>query len=50
MTPLLGKLEDHGIPLALGFAISAAPALFAAAIMISIRLKMRDCGTPELSQ
>ena len=44
LTPLLGKLKDHGIPLAQGFAISAAPALLAAIIMLSLRPKVRDCG------
>jgi MFS family permease len=45
LTPYLGKLKDHGIPLAQGFAISAAPALLAAIIMLTLRPKTRDCET-----
>ena len=37
LTPLLGKLKDHGIPLAQGFTISAAPALVAAILMFVLR-------------
>ena len=37
LTPLLGKLKDHGIPLAQGFTISAAPALVAAILMFTLR-------------
>jgi MFS family permease len=44
LTPLLGKLKDNGIPLAQGFAISAAPAVLAAVIMLSLRPKTRDCS------
>jgi MFS family permease len=45
LTPLLGRLKDHGVPLAQGFAISAAPALLAAIIMFSLRPKTHDCGS-----
>jgi MFS family permease len=45
LTPYLGKLKDHGIPLAQGFAISAAPALLAAILMLALRPKTRDGET-----
>lgn len=44
LTPLLGKMKDHGVPLAQGFAYCAIPALIAAALMISLRPASRDCG------
>ena len=35
--PILGKLKDHGIPLAQAFTLSAAPALLAAILMFALR-------------
>jgi MFS family permease len=46
LTPLLGRLKDHGVPLSQGFALSAAPALLAAVLMWRLRPKQLDCGTP----
>ncbi len=37
LTPLLGKLKDHGVPLATGFAFCALPALLAAVLMFLLR-------------
>ena len=47
LTPLLGKMKDHGVPLAQGFAYCAIPALIAAALMLSLRPASRDCGAPH---
>jgi MFS family permease len=45
LTPFLGKLKDHGVPLATGFAYCAIPALLAVVLMLSLRPTCRDCGT-----
>ncbi len=39
VTPLLGKLKDSGVPLAIGFAFCALPALLAACLMFLLRPK-----------
>ncbi len=44
LTPLLGRLKDHGTPLSVGFAMCAIPALIAATLMFVLRPKERDCG------
>jgi MFS family permease len=44
LTPLLGKLKDHGTPLSVGFAACAIPAIIAAMLMLLLRPKERDCG------
>ena len=44
LTPLLGKLKDHGTPLSVGFAMCAIPAIIAAILMLMLRPKERDCG------
>jgi MFS family permease len=44
LTPLLGKLKDHGTPLSVGFAACAVPAIIAAILMLLLRPKERDCG------
>ena len=44
LTPLLGRLKDHGTPLSVGFAMCAIPALIAASLMLVLRPKVRDCG------
>jgi MFS family permease len=44
LTPLLGKLKDSGVPLAVGFAYCAIPALLAAVLMFLLRPKDRDRG------
>ena len=44
LTPLLGKLKDHGTPLSVGFAACAIPAIIAATLMLMLRPKERDCG------
>ena len=44
LTPLLGQLKDSGVPLAIGFAYCALPALLAAALMFLLRPKDRDRG------
>ncbi len=44
LTPLLGKLKDHGTPLSVGFAMCAIPAIIAAILMLTLRPKERDCG------
>jgi len=46
LTPLLGRLKDHGVPLATGFACCAIPALLAAVLMLLLRPTSRDCGVP----
>lgn len=45
LTPLLGKLKDHGTPLSVGFAMCAIPAIIAAISMLLLRPKVSDCGT-----
>ena len=47
VTPLLGKMKDHGVPLAQGFALCAAPALLAAILMALLRPRSRDCQAEE---
>ncbi len=47
LTPLLGRLKDGGVPLALGFAYCALPALLAAGLMFLIRPKARDFGAAD---
>ena len=37
LTPLLGRLKDHGTPLSVGFAACALPALLAAGLMLLLR-------------
>jgi MFS family permease len=44
LTPVLGRMKDHGTPLSLGFAACAIPALIAALLMLALRPKERDCG------
>jgi MFS transporter, ACS family, D-galactonate transporter len=44
LTPVLGRLKDRGVPLAVGFACCAMPALVAAALMFLLRPKTRDYG------
>lgn len=44
LTPLLGKLKDSGVPLAVGFAYCAIPALLAAVLMFLLRPTNRDRG------
>jgi MFS family permease len=44
LTPLLGKLKDHGTPLSVGFAMCAIPSVIAAILMLMLRPKERDCG------
>jgi ACS family D-galactonate transporter-like MFS transporter len=44
LTPLLGRLKDHGVPLAQGFSLTAAPALLAALLMWRLRPVQQDCG------
>ncbi|NBT79720.1 MAG: MFS transporter, partial [Betaproteobacteria bacterium] len=45
LTPLLGRLKDHGVPLATGFAFCAIPALLAVVLMLALRPASRDYGT-----
>jgi MFS family permease len=45
LTPLLGRLKDHGVPLATGFAFCAIPAVLAVVLMLSLRPASRDYGT-----
>lgn len=47
LTPLLGRLKDHGVPLATGFAFCAIPAVLAVVLMLSLRPTSRDCGQVE---
>lgn len=44
LTPLLGKLKDHGVPLAQGFAICGLPVLLAAVLMLCLRPRTLDHG------
>ena len=46
LTPILGQLKDSGIPLAVSFAYCAVPALLAAVLMLLLRPKDRDRGSP----
>ncbi|MDB6140653.1 MAG: transporter [Verrucomicrobiaceae bacterium] len=39
LTPLLGKMKDHGVPLSEGFALCAVPAIIACVLMILLRPK-----------
>jgi MFS family permease len=43
LTPLLGRLKDHGGSLATGFAFCAMPALLAMVLMSALRPVNRDC-------
>ncbi len=45
ITPYLGKLKDHGVPLAIGFAICAIPSIIAAVLMFVLRPTDRDRGS-----
>jgi len=45
LTPLLGRLKDHGVPLATGFAFCAIPAVLAVMLMLSLRPASSDYGT-----
>jgi len=47
LTPLLGKLKDHGVPLYTGFAACTIPAAMAVVFMLMLRPGSRDCGTVE---
>jgi MFS family permease len=47
LTPLMGKLKDHGVPLANGFAYCALPALVAAGLMFWLRPRARDLDGPD---
>jgi MFS family permease len=49
LTPVLGKMKDHGVPLAQGFAYCAIPAFIAAVLMLSLRPKASDCGQSSVS-
>ncbi len=44
LTPLLGKLKDSGVPLAVGFSYCAVPAVLAAVLMFLLRPRDRDRG------
>ncbi|HEY4416501.1 MAG TPA: MFS transporter [Verrucomicrobiae bacterium] len=44
LTPLLGRLKDHGVPLATGLAACALPAIIAAGLMLMLRPVGRDGG------
>jgi MFS transporter, ACS family, D-galactonate transporter len=44
LTPFLGRLKDRGVPLAIGFAYCALPALVAAGLMFWLRPRARDLG------
>ena len=45
LTPLLGRLKDHGVPLATGFAFCAIPAVLAVVLMLLLRPASRDYET-----
>ena len=47
LTPLMGRLKDRGVPLAMGFACCALPALVAAGLMFLLRPQARDLGGPS---
>ena len=49
LTPLLGRLKDHGVPLATGFALCAIPTALAAVLMLLLRPAARDRGAEETS-
>ena len=42
LTPYLGRLKDHGVPLYQGFALCAVPAAVAAILMFALRPTVRD--------
>ena len=44
LTPLLGRMKDHGTPLSLGFAACALPAMISVILMLALRPRERDCG------
>jgi MFS family permease len=44
LTPVLGRMKDHGTPLSVGFAACAVPAIIAAILMLTLRPRERDCG------
>src|SRR5258707_1072944 len=44
LTPVLGKLKDHGVPLSQGFALCAVPVLVAAILMFLLRPSSGDRG------
>lgn len=44
LTPVLGQLKDHGVPLAQGFALCAIPVVIAALLMLSLRPTALDRG------
>lgn len=46
LTPLLGRMKDHGTPLNVGFAVCIVPALVAVVLMLSLRPTEMDRGTP----
>jgi ACS family D-galactonate transporter-like MFS transporter len=46
MTPLLGRMKDHGTPLNVGFAVCIVPALAAVILMLSLRPSELDRGAP----
>lgn len=46
LTPKLGDLKDHGVPLAQCFALSAGFALVAAGVMLALRPRTMDCAQP----
>jgi predicted MFS family arabinose efflux permease len=50
LTPLLGRLKDHGVPLATGFALCALPALLAAMLMFCLRPTTHDYVSTKLTQ
>lgn len=45
LTPLLGKLKDHGVPLSQGFALCAVPVVLAALLILGVRPTSLDRGT-----
>jgi len=49
LTPLLGKLKDSGVPLAISFGYCAIPALLAAVLMFFLRPTNRDRGVAASS-
>ena len=44
LTPLLGKMKDHGTPLSTGFAACAVPTILAVCLLLLLRPRQRDCG------
>ncbi|MEI7730660.1 MAG: MFS transporter [Verrucomicrobiota bacterium] len=47
LTPLLGRLKDHGVPLATGFALCVIPSILAMILMLLLRPRQRDCGSED---